>query len=88
MAHDGRTALFCNGREIVPHPADKGKDTHENEFSLPLQAGANHILIKLRKDPVQEQPWTFTFRLQENALFTNHKFKYQLNGKNKLYAAD
>lgn len=88
MAHDGLTALFCNGREIVPHPADKGKDTHENEFTLPLQAGANHILIKLRKDPVQEQPWTFTFRLQENTLFTNHKFKYQLNGKNKLYAAD
>ncbi|MBN9381410.1 MAG: family 20 glycosylhydrolase [Chitinophagaceae bacterium] len=82
MTHDGRTTLFCNGKEIVQHLTT----TDEKGFTLPLQPGANHILIKLGKDPVQ--PWTFTFRLQENTLFTNHKFKYQLNGKNKLYAAD
>jgi hypothetical protein len=82
----GTAAVYCNGGLVNTRSAAKTSPGHDSELTLPLRQGANHILIKLRED--RAQPWAFTFRLQDNIRFTNHKFKYQLNGKNKLYAAD
>lgn len=74
--------VYCNGVKIVRTEGRSG----ELEFQLPLQAGVNHLLIKLNKSG--DAPWMFTFRLDDRIRITNHKHKYQLNAKIKTYEAD
>lgn len=84
LAANDEVEVFCNGERVF---SGKGGTTQqETPVSLPLKEGANHILLKLRKD--NNRPWTFTFRLQDDLSVTNHKHKYTLNATNKVYEAD
>ncbi|MDF2380686.1 family 20 glycosylhydrolase [Nostoc ellipsosporum NOK] len=74
--------VFCNGVKIL---RTEGK-TDDQAFQLPLKAGVNHLLIKLNKS--EDRPWMFTFRVDDKIKVTNHKHKYQLNAKIKVYEAD
>ncbi|HEY4286289.1 MAG TPA: family 20 glycosylhydrolase [Puia sp.] len=74
--------IFCNGKAV----RDRQDDNGESTIRLKLKAGVNPVLLRLHKD--NKEDWSFSFRLQDQLTVTNHKYKYQLNGKNKLYAAD
>lgn len=76
--------IFTNGIRIFT--GGGGSVNNELEVTLPLKKGTNHLLIKLGK--TNSQPWSFTFRLDEKLSVTNHKHKYTLNAKEKVYEAD
>ncbi|WP_213087062.1 glycoside hydrolase family 20 zincin-like fold domain-containing protein [Chitinophaga agrisoli] len=76
-----RTLVYCNGVACGEIPGGG-----EQRLSLPLKAGVNHILLKMGN--AQQQPWYFTFRLEDDIAITNHKHKYQLNAKSTRYEVD
>jgi hypothetical protein len=84
LAANDEVEVFCNGERVST--VKGGTTQQESTISLPLKEGANHVLLKLRKD--NNRPWTFTFRLQDDLSITNHKHKYTLNATNKVYEAD
>ena len=83
MAND-EVELYCNGVKVFNSAGRNFQQ--EEEISLPLKEGVNHVLLKLRKK--DDRPWTFTFRLQDGLSVTNHKHKYTLNAKDQTYEAD
>lgn len=76
--------IFCNGQQIFSGMG--GSMQQEVPVTLPLKEGVNHVLLKLKK--LDNRPWTFTFRMQEDISITNHKHKYTLNAKDKVYDAE
>ncbi len=76
-----RTLIYCNGR-----PCGELAGGAEQRITLPLKAGTNHVLLKMENN--RQQPWYFTFRLQDDIAITNHKHKYQLNAKSTQYEVD
>jgi hexosaminidase len=76
--------VYCNGVKIFNGTG--GSFQQEEQLSLPLKEGVNHVLLKLRKK--DDRPWTFTFRLQDDLSVTNHKHKYTLNAKDQTYEAE
>ena len=78
--------IFCNGEKVYSD-AQKGQyEADEKKLKLSLNAGINHLLIKLPKK--QAGSWSFTFRLDKDLPVTTHKHKYQLNQKRTTYEAD
>lgn len=84
LAANDEVEVFCNGEKVFTGMG--GPAQQEAAVTLPLKEGVNHVLLKLRKD--NNRPWTFTFRLQDDLSITNHKHKYTLNAKDKVYEAD
>jgi hypothetical protein len=83
IAANDEVEVYCNGEKIF---TGTGTGSQEAQLNLPLKEGVNHVLLKLRKQ--HDRPWTFTFRLQDDLSITNHKHKYTLNAKDKIYKAD
>ncbi|MCG2615867.1 family 20 glycosylhydrolase [Terrimonas sp. NA20] len=83
MAND-EVEVFCNGEKVFSGMG--GSAQQEAVVTLPLKEGVNHVLLKLKKR--DNRPWSFTFRMQEDLSITNHKHKYTLNAKDKVYEAD
>jgi len=77
------TEVYCNGIKVF---SSTGSGSREEQLSLPLKEGVNHVLLKIRKQ--NDRPWTFTFRLQDDLAITNHKHKYTLNAKDQTFEAD
>jgi len=75
--------LYCNG---IRCEVAAGAAGEEKLVRLPLQAGVNHLLLKVFNK--EDRPWDFTFRLQDNIAVSNHKHKYQLNAKSNVYEVD
>lgn len=75
--------VYCNGVKVF---SGTGRSSGEEQLSLPLKGGVNHVLVKIRKQ--NDRPWTFTFRLQDDLAITNHKHKYTLNAKDQTFEAD
>lgn len=73
--------IYCNGRQLYTN----NSEPTNVKTTLPLQAGINHILLKLKNDNAKD--WIFTFHLADDLYVTNHKHKYQLNA-NGLYDAE
>lgn len=76
--------VFCNGVKVFNGAG--GSFQQEEQMSLPLKEGVNHVLLKIRKK--NDRPWTFTFRMQDDLSITNHKHKYTLNAKDQTYDAE
>jgi hypothetical protein len=77
--------IFCNGEKVYGNTRT-GDVNATIETNLPLKKGINNILLKIKKDRIDD--CTFTFHLQDDLQITNHKHKYQLNPKTKSYDAE
>lgn len=92
--------LFCNGGKLnKSETAGNGKTAGNGEvenisnaalptekgYSLPLKAGTNYILLKIKSNAVNA---AFTFRLGTTEPITNHKHKYTINANQDSHEAD
>jgi hypothetical protein len=77
--------IFCNGEKVYGNTKASDVDT-TIKTNLPLKKGINNILLKIKKDKIDD--CIFTFHLEDDLRITNHKHKYQLNPKIKSYDAE
>lgn len=84
LAVNDEVEVYCNGTKVFSGTGNGFPQ--EEQLSLLLKEGVNHVLLKLRKQ--NDRPWTFTFRLQDDLAITNHKHKYTLNAKDQTFEAD
>lgn len=73
------TRVAANGKETLTHNALP----KEQAYNLPLKAGTNYILLKVKGDAA-----AFTFRLGTTEPVTNHKHKYTINANQNSHEAD
>lgn len=88
LGNDTAAELFCNGRQVAGDTfAAAGYATlpKEKSYSLPLKAGVNHILLKVKSNAANT---AFTFRLDTTEPVTNHKHKYTINANQDSHEAD
>lgn len=88
VGNNGALKLFANdkpiaagGRVDAVHPALPV----ENAYLLPLKAGTNYILLKIKSS---QGSAAFTFRLDTTEPVTNHKHKYTINANQNSHEAD
>ena len=74
-SNDG-VEVFVNGRRIHANPVIRTLTIDEDEIWLPLEAGRNHLLLKVGQD---SGDWGFTFRLPDKEI-RNRKNRYRIIG--------
>lgn len=72
-SNDG-IVIYCNGQKVFQIHEKRSLIPDENEVTLPLKAGNNHILLKIDQ---WKGGWGFSFRLPEENV-RNHKQKYKI----------
>lgn len=72
-SNDGAT-VWCNGQEVHHVHVKRSLIPDEDEITLDLAKGRNHILIKVEQ---WKGDWGFSFRLRD-AEVRNHKQKYYI----------
>jgi tetratricopeptide (TPR) repeat protein len=72
-SNDG-IVIYCNGEKVFQIHEKRSLIPDENEVSLPLKAGKNHLLLKIDQ---WKGGWGFSFRLPEENI-RNHKQKYKI----------
>jgi hypothetical protein len=85
LGSNSAAELFCNGQQVDGGAFAAGGNTalpKERSYHLPLKAGVNHILLKVKSKAA------FTFRLDTEEPVTNHKHKYTINANQDSHEAD
>jgi len=72
-SNDGAT-LWCNGKEVFHFHGKRSLIRDENEITLDLKQGRNHLLIKVEQ---WKAGWGLSFRLKDLEV-RNHKQKYYI----------
>ena len=72
-SNDGAT-VWCNGKEVHHVHGKRSLIPDEDEFTLDLEAGKNHIMIKVEQ---WKADWGLSFRLKDVEI-RNHKQKYYI----------
>ncbi|ACU05309.1 beta-N-acetylhexosaminidase [Pedobacter heparinus] len=88
IGNDSAVELFCNNSPIAEgNAAAKNNPAlpKEKAYSLPLKAGSNYILLKVKSSNANA---AFTFRLDTTEPVTNHKHKYTINANQNSHEAD
>ncbi len=66
--------VFCNGELVFERHVTRNLMPDEDEVELSLQAGQNHLLLKIDQG---KGGWGFSFRLPDNKV-RSHKYKYTI----------
>ncbi|GEP96580.1 beta-N-acetylhexosaminidase [Chitinophaga cymbidii] len=85
LGNDTAAELFCNGTKITGGAFTStgyAALPKERSYHLPLNAGTNYILLKVKNNA------PFTFRLGTTESVTNHKHKYTINADQDSHEAD
>ncbi|SDJ83556.1 Glycosyl hydrolase family 20, catalytic domain [Pedobacter sp. ok626] len=88
IGNNSAVQLFCNGSQVVEGavgPAGNIALPKEKSYDLPLKAGTNYIVLKVKSNATNA---AFTFRLDTNEPLTNHKHKYTINANQESHEAD
>lgn len=88
VGNDSAVMLFCNNNRMEAGPAAPANHPglpKENAYMLPLKAGTNYMLLKIKSSKAGA---TFTFRLDTTEPVTNHKHKYTINANQNSHEAD
>ncbi|TKC56538.1 glycoside hydrolase [Pedobacter hiemivivus] len=88
IGNNSAVQLFCNGSQVAEGavaPAGNIALPKEKSYDLPLKAGTNYIVLKVKSNATSA---AFTFRLDTNEPLTNHKHKYTINANQESHEAD